>query len=59
MKYENSKDKKVTNQEDLSPWQKEIIDERIAEYFSNPYEVSDFDKTIDDLQQELENETQT
>jgi hypothetical protein len=37
----------------LAPWQKHIIDERLSDYYLNPGESNDFDKTIDDIESAL------
>jgi hypothetical protein len=38
---------------DLSAWQKQIIDERLNDYYRNTNNVEDFDKTIDDIEKNL------
>lgn len=37
----------------LTSWQKRIIDERVSDYYKNPTDVFDFDKTIDDIEKKL------
>ncbi len=37
----------------LTAWQKQIIDERLSDYYNNPADVADFDKTIDDIEKNL------
>ena len=37
----------------LNYWQKQIIDERLSDYYENPADVTDFDKTIEDLEKSL------
>ena len=34
-------------------WQKTIIDERLNDYYIHPDEVADFDKTIDEIENNL------
>ncbi len=35
------------------PWQKQIIDERLNDYYKNPGNVADFDSTIDAIEKTL------
>ena len=45
---------------ELSPWQKQVIDERLNDYYKNPGSSLDFDKTIDDIEAGvLKKETET
>jgi len=37
----------------LTTWQKKIIDERLNDYYNNPNNVADFDKTIKDIEKNL------
>jgi len=37
----------------LSSWQKQIIDERLNDYYNNPNNVSDFDTMIDEIEKDL------
>ena len=37
----------------LKDWQKEIIDERLRDYYKNPDDVIDFEKTIDDIEKDI------
>ena len=34
---------------DISDWQKEILDARLDDYYKNPNDVVDFDATIDNI----------
>ncbi len=41
------------NSTELASWQKKIIDERLSDYYSDPQHVSDFDKTLEDIERDL------
>jgi hypothetical protein len=41
------------NSTELTSWQKNVIDERLNEYYKNPLDVSDFDKMMDDIENTL------
>jgi hypothetical protein len=43
----------VENAGELAPWQEQIIDERLSDYYNNPKDVADFDKTIADIEKNL------
>jgi hypothetical protein len=38
---------------ELAPWQKQIINERLSDYYKNPTDLDDFDKTINDIEKSL------
>ena len=38
---------------DLPDWQRELIDERLNDYYQNPLEVLDFGKTLDEIEKVL------
>jgi len=38
---------------DLSQWQKEIIDERLNDYYTNINDIADFGNTLDDIEKNL------
>ena len=52
-KYTDLQKEEVENVIELAPWQKQIIDERLSDYYKNPMDVADFDKTIDDIEKNL------
>ena len=52
-KYTELQKEEVENVTTLSTWQKQIIDERINDYYNNPNEVTSFDSTMDDIEKEL------
>lgn len=41
------------NSMELADWQKQLIDQRLSAYESNPEDVFDFDQTLDDIEREL------
>ncbi|MGV3509300.1 MAG: hypothetical protein ACO1N7_08430 [Sphingobacteriaceae bacterium] len=52
-KYADLQKEEVENGLELASWQKEIIDERISDYYKNSTDLMDFDKTIDDIEKNL------
>lgn len=52
-KYADLQKEEAENIVELASWQKQIIDERLSDYYKNPADVSDFDKTIDDIEKTL------
>ena len=52
-KYTELQKEEAENVTTLSTWQKQIIDERINDYYNNPNEVTSFDSTMDDIEKEL------
>ena len=38
---------------ELATWQKQIIDDRLSDYYKNPTDLACFDKTIDDIEKSL------
>lgn len=38
---------------ELADWQKQLIDQRLSSYESDPENVLDFDQTLDDIEREL------
>ena len=52
-KYTELQKEEAENVTTLSSWQKQIIDERINDYYNNPKEVTSFDLTMDDIEKEL------
>lgn len=41
------------NESDVPDWHKEIVNERLENYKSNPDDLIDFDKAMDDLDKKL------
>ena len=52
-KYTELQKEEAENVLELAGWQKQIIDERLSDYYKNPADVSDFDTTIDDIEKSL------
>lgn len=52
-KYTELQKEEAENVTELAPWQKQVIDERLTDYYKNPGDVSDLDKTIDDIEKGL------
>jgi len=49
-KYTNLKKEEAPNLVELAPWQKQIIDKRLSNYYKNSADVAHFDKTINDIE---------
>lgn len=49
-KYAELQKEEAENTIQLSNWQKQIIDERLNEYYKSPDKNLDFDSTIDELE---------
>jgi len=52
-KYAELQKEEAENVTELASWQKQILDERINDYYKNSGNLSDFDKTIDDIEKGL------
>ena len=52
-KYSGLQKEEAENATSFAPWQKQIVDERLNDYYNNPSDVSDFDKTLDGLEKNL------
>ena len=52
-KYVELQKEEANNNIELATWQKQIIDERLTDYYNNPDDVVDFDKTMDDIEKGL------
>ncbi len=52
-KYNGLEQKEIENNIELATWQKNILDERLNDYYLNPSDVNDFNKTIDDIEKSL------
>jgi hypothetical protein len=53
IKYTDLQKEEVKNAIDLVPWQKQLIDDRLSDYYKDPNHVEDFDKIIDDIETNL------
>ena len=52
-KYTELQKEEAGNATELANWQKHIVDERLSDYYKNPNDVLDFDRTIDDIENSL------
>jgi len=52
-KYTELQKEEAENLIELAPWQKQVIDERLNDYYKNTEDVADFDKTIDAIEKSL------
>ena len=52
-KYADLQKVEAENVVELASWQNQIIDERLSDYYNNPADVTDFDRTIDDIEKGL------
>lgn len=52
-KYADLQIDEIENNSELSSWQKEIIDVRLNDYYTNPNDVEDFSKLLDDVEKGL------
>ncbi|MVN21162.1 hypothetical protein [Mucilaginibacter arboris] len=52
-KYTDLQKEEAENTAELAPWQKQVIDDRLNDYYNNQEDVSDFDKTLDDVEKNL------
>ncbi len=52
-KYSELQKEEAKGVVELAQWQKQIVEERLSEYYTNPTQVDDFDKTIEDIENSL------
>lgn len=52
-KYTDLQVEEAQNNIELTDWQKDIIDQRLEDYYKNPNEVMDFDTTITNIRKKL------
>ena len=52
-KYTDLQSEEVHNNIELTSWQKEIIDQRLEDYYNNPNDVVDFDTTIANIREKI------
>jgi hypothetical protein len=52
-KYTDLQKEESENIVEFSAWQKQIIDDRLNDYYLNSNDVEFFDKTIDDIEKSL------
>lgn len=52
-KYTDLQKEEAENVIVLSLWQKQILDDRLNDYYENSKDIANFDKTIDDIENGL------
>jgi hypothetical protein len=52
-KYVDLQKEETESKAELASWQKQVIDERLSDYYKNPQDVADFDATIDEVEESL------
>ena len=52
-KYSDLQFEEVENNVELTSWQKEIIDQRLEDYYNNPNDVVDFDIAIANIRKQI------
>ena len=52
-KYSDLQKEEAKSDIELSNWQREIVDERLSDYYKNSNDVSDLENTIDDIEKNL------
>jgi hypothetical protein len=52
-KYNELESEEINNTIELQSWQKEIIDQRLNQYQTNPSNLFDLNKTLDELEKGL------
>ncbi len=52
-KYTDLQKEEAENRTELATWQKQVIDQRLSDYYNNPVDVTDFDRTLDDVEERL------
>jgi predicted DNA-binding protein (UPF0251 family) len=53
LKYTELQKEEANTITNISNWQKNIIDERLNDYYQNATDVLDFDETINDIEKNL------
>jgi hypothetical protein len=43
----------VKSQNELLPWQKEVLDERLSDYYKNAADTTDFDQMLNEIEKDL------
>lgn len=52
-KYTDLQKEEYQNTTELASWQKDILDERLDDYYKNPTDVVDFDTTIANIRKRI------
>ena len=50
IKYYDLQKEEAKNFNEPNTWQKQILDDRLSDYYQNHSDVADFNKTIDDIE---------
>jgi hypothetical protein len=53
IKYTDLQKEEAQNNIELTSWQKDIIDQRLDDYYKNPNDVVDFDTTIANIRKTI------
>ena len=53
IKYTDLQKEEVTNLVELATWQKQILDDRLTDYYHSPEDICDFSKTIEEIERTL------
>lgn len=48
-----TRQEETKNEINLVQWQKQVIDERLNDYYKNSNDITDFDATVDDIEKSL------
>lgn len=48
-----TRQEETKNEINLAQWQKQVIDERLNDYYKNSNDITDFDATVDDIEKSL------
>jgi hypothetical protein len=52
-KYAELNQEELKSLKDLESWQKELLDDRVSDYYQNPYDVTDFNDTLKKVEKGL------
>lgn len=52
-KYADLQQEEAKNPTELAAWQKQILDNRLDDYYNNQDDVTSFDKTLGDIEKSL------
>ena len=52
-KYAGLENEDIKYQSELETWQKQIIEDRLNDYYKNSNDTKDFDDTLDDIEKNL------
>jgi hypothetical protein len=52
-KYAELNQEELKSLKDLESWQKELLEDRVSDYYQNPYDVTDFNDTLKKVEKGL------